>query len=880
MMEIYFNPLYDVSVFLTEKDCGLGKVFVGADALLAELELRCGLTASEEDHSQRVISYMEAIRKVSGNGAPFFWDSFCNDDYGTAELMLGWRDALVKAGWDGKKDVNSEKLRWLSNIEVHFNNPGRADKWREIIAESEKNPVLGPSDRIKVCCPKDALDAVTAHLLDNIATISGTGAVEYVVKDEFRMPEAEILEFRDEYKAYEWIASQNLTTDDVVAEADPALIGDLLKQFGKPDIGASDKGIGTIMQLLPLGIALFRYPADISALESFLQSPRSPIGKLYLEKKDNNGNICFVKASTVLLRHIRSNGGLGEDWDKIINEARLSHNGKKISAKEYTEAVSFLNLWDMSKTLGKGMANVNNVKSFVIRLGKWAAAGIVLGGEFSSQFQALSGSCKAMQRLLDGVSGSKIEIEKLCRWASHLTVPVNISCDYARLGSINVVPDLADIYSKANHLLWFASTTTNELPYEYDFLTKSETKDLTKSGLLITDKESVARNLNTLKLNGLSRCSKAIIITCLKISGVETGRSAILAEISKKLTASEGTELVKTGIGQVNKDFGKAISHDFDSHIIRGFKRTEESYSSISTLIQSPVDYVLDYVKGYAQYGSDEIADVSTTEGNVAHAYIEQLGEKCGNDPKKMLNWHRTGFDALLDKVISEKGLVLCLKENVLELKIFKVSLKDSIEILLDIIISNGLVIEGFEKEFIAKDLIGETANGTRSDVKAAIDCLLKDPKDGKYLIFDFKYNSGMAYRKKIEDNRELQLALYKKVVETVLGPVKFTGYYSIPRKKFFTAYDVLKRHDAIDVITKDSNLDLFGMASRGYDFRWNQLNNGHLEEAEGLELANIDYYNNQEKLKLYPLESDYDKNNLKGKAYGNKNIILKGGLK
>jgi len=61
-MTIYFNPCYDSSVFLTEKDCGLGKTYSGKDALLSELELRAGLTGANAEHIDRVIAYMEAMR--------------------------------------------------------------------------------------------------------------------------------------------------------------------------------------------------------------------------------------------------------------------------------------------------------------------------------------------------------------------------------------------------------------------------------------------------------------------------------------------------------------------------------------------------------------------------------------------------------------------------------------------------------------------------------------------------------------------------------------------------------------------------------------------------------------------------------------------------
>ena len=65
-------------------------------------------------------------------------------------------------------------------------------------------------------------------------------------------------------------------------------------------------------------------------------------------------------------------------------------------------------------------------------------------------------------------------------------------------------------------------------------------------------------------------------------------------------------------------------------------------------------------------------------------------------------------------------------------------------------------------------------------------------------------------------------------------------------------------------------------MAVKGYIFRWDQLRQGILEESEGLPLANLAYAKQSD---LYALESDFDRRDLKARAYGDKNITLKGGL-
>lgn len=894
-MTIYFNPRYDSSVFLIAADCCLGKAYSGKEALLSELELRAGLTCASVEHADRIIEYMQAMKaaldKASAAGKKLFYaDSFERDDFGTAELMLGWRDALVKIGWDGKDVGSSEKIDVLSQIESSFKCPGSADRWRALLAEAARRQILRPTDRIMVQCAKDDLEPVLSRLFDSINAQYAVPVVEYHSKalpvskeDQGLAAKCRILEFDNEYTAHEWIASQNLGQDDVVAEADEALLGDMLHTLGKPGIGAADEGIGAVMRLLPLGIALFKYPADINCLQSYLQSPRTPLGKLHTKDAKSDGTPVYPGAVRQLFDHICSEGGFGEKWDRILEYARFAWDGTPLEDKDYRSALEFIGMWDRSKDLPEGEARVSDVRAFIKGLNNWAGGCIQPECELNAQFQALQSNCGAMLRLLEGCSGETVSVEKLSRWASHICVPINISSDYARLGSLNVVSNVADIFSDAERLVWFAASTDNNISYEYDFLSRSEVSALRTAGALIPDKEQMARLEKAYKLEGLSRCASATIVTCRRISGVETVQSALLSELARCVNATEGTPVAKTASGVVDTDLGKKDVHTFDPAILKGFKRKAESYSSINTLLTSPVDYLLDYVKGYRQYGIEEVADLLTTEGTVAHAYIETLGEECGYNAGKMLTQHRSSFDAILDRVISENGLLLCLEENSLEEKSFRVGLKKSVETLLGIIIGNGLEIEGFEYEITAKlpDFGGP--------VYAKIDCLLKDPSDGKAVIIDFKYNSGLTYSRKIADNRELQLAIYRKVIETggfredadgnitniPARDVKFIGYYAIPRKTLFTPENTLSANPAVEEV-EQAPLDIYTMAARGYDYRWAQLRNGILEEGEGLPLDSLDY-NSQPG--LYPLEADYDNANLKARAYGDKNIVLKGGL-
>ncbi|MBR4133862.1 MAG: hypothetical protein IKU04_04995, partial [Bacteroidales bacterium] len=445
-MTIYFSPRYDSSVFLSADDCGLGKAYSGKEALLSELELRAGLTCASIEHADRVIAYIEAMRAAQQDSPLFYSESFERDDFGTAELMLGWRDALVKVGWDGKPAGESEKIRVLSLIESGFNCPGSADRWRNILKEAAKRPILRLSDRIVVQCPYDVLEPVLQHLFDSINALYETPVVEYrsVAAPIDGNSKCKILEFDNEYPAHEWIASQTLDADDVVAEADEALLGDILHLLGKPGIGATDEGIGAIMRLLPLGLSLFRYPADINSLQSYLQSPRSPLGKLCTQGEKKDGTLFWAPAVRQLYDHICSEGGFGKGWNDILEKATYAYDGTPLPEADRKKALKFIGMWEQSRGLDKGLAPVSGVVAFIKGLDNWAGCNVNPESDLNAQFQALQRYCGALLRLLEGWKGDTIPVEKLSRWASHICVPINISTDYARLGSMNVVGNVAD----------------------------------------------------------------------------------------------------------------------------------------------------------------------------------------------------------------------------------------------------------------------------------------------------------------------------------------------------------------------------------------------------------------------------------------------------
>ena len=133
-------------------------VWWNATALLRDLELRLGLPVTDVDDAVRAQRWSQRIHSLA-NPAHFYSASYEIDPIGTATELLGWRDELVGAGWNGERVQGGG---------------ARLDALHE--SESMTEPVLpaGTVDRLR-CVeqelqstglrPYEAIDLAEAHKL-------------------------------------------------------------------------------------------------------------------------------------------------------------------------------------------------------------------------------------------------------------------------------------------------------------------------------------------------------------------------------------------------------------------------------------------------------------------------------------------------------------------------------------------------------------------------------------------------------------------------------------------------------------------------------------------------------------------------------------------
>lgn len=893
MLNLIFSPFYNGNGnagYPAAANCILGTKYVGPLGLLDELELRAGMTGKCSDEFQRTILYARAMKKAIGdNGNLFFAKSFAKDKIRTAHVVLGWRDALVKAGWN-KTIAGSSRLEGLAAVECFFTEKGESDRWRALLELSKTTPLLDKTDGIEVCCKKEHLEPLYRQLFDRMEENGCKVCYDSVAIADDLLQKTQVLSFKNDLDMAEWLAQQKLGDNDVVVCDDTSILNLNLAREGKPQVGDESTAIGAIMQIFTLGFQLFNKPLDINTLLAYLQLPSTPLTSLYVKCKNDDGSDYYMSLRRVLFKQLLEDNGIGTKWDNLIKEAAFDYKGNDLSkSPERTRALLFINQWTrVSGSGANGTVIKKEIEKYLDALKKWAKSNLFDEGK-TLQFNAIADNCDIMKMILEDEQDS-IKTEDLVLWASQVCRPVPLATSPARQGCINAIPCVTDIHTAPDTLYWVCTTPEYNFKYDLDFLSPAEIDILRSNGIEVSDRETLLESKREIMLGTLSKVREQILmLECDIIGGEEPVEDPVATELRytgklKKQSVTPDRQDWKQN--KVMADSTKQGEYKVKPSVFElidtekangGLKREMESYSSLDELIQRPFDYMMDYILGLRQYGTAAMADIDTVKGNVAHAYMEKLTADGNNVTANMKKLHDTDFEKQINLLAETQGAILLLEENELEFKRFKTLLKKSVDNLLEIIKDNSLTIVGAEQYY-------EAEVPTIGKMNARIDYVLTD-RDGNYVIIDFKWNEGTTYKKKLEENDALQLAVYKTVVEKYLKDndddthkVVFMGYYALPRHTLYTVYNKLT-HKNIEVVVAKSNNDLMKMAGNSYTYRMGQLKSGLVEEGESLGLANLQYVKETLSKQLYPLRGDYNDDKLKATSYGKQNIVLKGGL-
>jgi hypothetical protein len=877
-MKIIYNPYYTERPYLGKMNL-FNQVVVSTRGLLAELELRAGLTAVYPTSTERVVAYIDAIQMAilnKGNNQLFFEDSFELDKYGTAKILLDWRDKLIYAGWNGNIK-GSDKLDGLASIEQYFDAVGEPDRWQRLIKHVQENRILTQNDSIEVTTSFEHLDATLKTLL---SAIENAGIlVSYYDRANESQVDYRVFHHHcyTDIEAHTWILQQDINDNDVVVGFDNSILSDIAYMMNRPSVASNEVGVSQQMQMLSLGLALFKLPINAQCLLDYLQLPQSPLRSIYHECVTNDGSKTYLKSLAGELKEVLLSGGLGEKWKEVINKQPILDYNHKSVERNRQKLLTFINMWEKARIDKNGNCVVNqaDVKTFVSHLRNWAAQRQNQQGTIDVQFVALVAACDEMTKLLE-TQPEIIRVDDLIQWSHQIVQPIVLSSNVAKIGCPYAVASPTDIYANPDKLYWLCSTNDTTVDI-YDFLGIKDRKILEEANVKLPDKGSDSIFLQEEIFTNLKKAKEIHLISCDIRHGEATVQNGVALQLLRNGAESAETTLSvekKDVVGLEQPQETYIINRNIIQDVLKahgGHLRERESYNSLNALIQTPFEYVLHYILNLHNYQSEALSDVNTVKGNVAHRYIEWLINENDKNIKKMQNMHQNDFDININHIIESHGILLLQENNQLDMKLFKSQLKKSVKVLLEIIDSNQLTIVGSEYP-VETDIDGI------GRMYAQVDLLLQ--KDEKLIVLDFKWNEGSTYTKKLEKNLALQLVVYKNILEKACNQdVVFCGYYILPKHKLLTHDSGILSDKNIEIVKPANNNDIFQQAILSYDYRKNQLLEGVIEEAEKLPLANLQYTQDSISKNLYPLDTDYNNSNIKSTPYGEPNKVLKGRL-
>lgn len=847
-MRIVYSPYYSGSYYVDlnkRKESLLGLKVCGSKELLSELELRAGIVSQELSEPEQLIAFHEALSEnISGT---IFEKSFRRDEVGVSRQLMAWCDSLLMEGWTPDMDIDTAKLRDLAKIAKGVKSKHISTRWRELTSHLKSHRVLQEDDHVEVH-DKEQIPAVIQMALDELAKQT---TVKYVTNEGDIPKSFKIFQFKTRSKAYQWYLSkpEALQNTDVTISSDNCILNDMAMAMGQPVVNSTATNSNPqLLQLFKLGMSLFARPLNVYNLLSYLQVPGNPLGGV----------------SYKLARVLSDEGGINDTWKEVIKEYDFTDDEGK---DKRTEKLAFIEM--LNKDYESDKILVDDVKLYANKLAHWCDQSLrsdSIDDERKEQLVVLGSFCRSLHQILP--ADGYISSEALKAHVDGIYRPQSFTHMKARKDSPDTIVSVTQLADDVNKVCWLGCVGGTLPSYPFDFLNTSELGMLQQNGIFIPSRSVLYTQQHNQEMDALKHVKQLILVTWEFDGNARQEEHPLVTELKHKYKDSWENHVTFDAAPNLKEE--KEMITELEpqanyelSDKLKDIKREKESYSSIGTLIQHPFDYTMTHLLRLREPQIGQLPDLDTTKGLVAHLFVEKLfetyGEQMADEYRKL---DKIKIYQLMDEAIQQKGAVLLLPEYKLERQQFKAILKESVTVLTTIILNLHLKPIGSEVEVnVELDTIGA--------FYGSIDMVLKNA-NGEYVIFDFKWSESKHFSKDLEENKAMQLELYRKAAQkhynsTIAG----VAYYLFPMMTMYTSDFPESNHiRRIKVKTEAASRNLYEEVQNSYKYRREELNHGFIEDSEMEEIAELEYTKAGSTTPLYPLDVAYNTKGLKSCPY------------
>lgn len=838
-MTIIYSPEFNSTSYINlEQRQGqlLGLKVCGSTELLSELELRAGIVAMEQSEPERLVAFHESLSKnVKGT---IFEESFKTDEVGVARQLMEWTDNLLMAGWSPNTTVDSEKLNALAKIARGVVGKHIAQRWQDITTNLKHHTIFQKDDVIEV----HTVELIPAVIKSTLDQLANQATVNYVTIEGKMPTDFRVYQFKTRDKAYQWYLSQPdaISHIDVTISSNNCILNDMAIAMGRPTVNSKSQNSNPqLLQLFKLGMSLFARPLNVYNLLSYLQVPGNPLGGV----------------SYKLARVLADEGGINEKWQQTIDEYDFTdENGKD----KRNDKLAFIEMLNKNYTADKIL--VSDVRKYTINVAHWCDQ-LMYSKNIDDEKKEILVALASFFRSLHSIvpEDGYISSDDLKAYVDGIYRPQSFTHMKAQKDSPDAISSITQLVDQAECACWLGCVGSSIPAYPFEFLNNAEYSLLLQSGVTIPTRSGFYTKHHQILMDSLKKVARLILVTWDFDGNTRQEEHPLITELKHKYKEVWGQHIVvnekpklkfiKDTIKELNPMESYRLSDKLTS-----LKRDTESFSSISTLIQYPFDYTMDYLLKLNEPKVGQLPDLDITKGLVAHLFVEMLYNKYGEDMaivyKKM---DQASIFQLMDEAIQQKGAILLLPEYKIVQQQFKATLHESVSVLTSIIQDLNLTPIGSEVEVnVDFERIG-AFNGS-------IDMVLKDANN-KLVIFDFKWSESKGFQTKLEENKSMQLELYKQAAKKHYDTdVAGVAYYLFPKMTLFTASFPESAHvRKVKVKTEVGERNLYAEIQNAYDYRRKSLNGGFVEESELENIEDLDYTKaSSPATPLYPLDVAY----------------------
>lgn len=890
-MKLFYNPSFTGDAYVDFKKAPVlfDAKIVNTAGLCGIIRLHAGIRSNVKDYGTRFVDYYAAMKKyMAKNPKNVMAQSFKIDPLNTAKKCLEWRDALAAAGWTKSAPVPTERMKVLCGVEEFFDDKSAGQELLELVKQVQDGCPLPELEIIvppyyEDFCPaevsllKALIERGVSFSVDESETQGNNiSKVLSVLEGKKRVAldpnddSFEIWNFAERDEAIKYLSLLGAQDFDVWINADNKEFDNWQKLEGKKTSGSRILGVPQTAQLLNIALTIFERPLNVYNIVEWLNASPNPLSSGFRNK---------------LAKAICDSGGYyNESCKACIDKQIADYPDSKERIENFLPDIN-------APYFEETDIEVAAVKAFVKKLRAWCAQKIAMnakGDPAIDQLGFVINQADTLLLLLEEMEDDVIPYSSIEAMSSIVLHDVPMEQYAAQAGCKNIVGSHSDFCDSSDKTIWsdfYQSGNTGKLTYS--FLSPDEKEAFQKS-FDLWDPLKERECLRKLLLTPFTKTKKKLVLVTIdKIGSAPAPKSPVYIQLEKYFADKKEP-----------KDFSKNLLAPFvkqkalDASLCKAIKKIDnrmesdqefieiknadcikdnwpacQSPTSLESLIPHPLDYALDKIVSFGANAAYQLNDLSTTEGKAAHKVIQILfspkeGKKNSGSPAYIQTQIDEHFDEVFEEAVQSEAAILLVKDNKLELQQFKERLRKSLEGLLKGIKENNLhVVEcekfiGYQTEKKSGKVIRHGFVG-KMDAQGFVDMLLEDP-DGNLYIFDFKWSTSDRYAQKLKENKSVQLALYKELVEKeTKRKVKAVAYYLLPLAQFASTAYLKGEMDFNHVLANSdrASKDIIAEIQNSYEYRKDEILSGKLEENAGWEEPDISYEQKRDDLGLLPMD-------------------------